>query len=58
MEIYYEDYRLIVIKKPTGKYDIHDSKYGGRITHKDVSKEKADGRIQEILKYRNRRKKI
>lgn len=55
MEVYYEDYRLKVVKKESGKYDIHDSKYGGKITHKDVSKEKADERIQEILSVRNRR---
>ena len=54
-EVYYEDYRLKVIKKESGKYDIHDSKYGGKITHKDVSKEQADERIQEILSIRNRR---
>lgn len=55
MEVYYEDHRLKIIKKESGKYDIHDSKYGGKITHKDVSKEKADERIQHILSVRNRR---
>ena len=55
MEIYYEDYRLIVLKNQSGKYNIHDTKYGGKITHKDVSKEQADERIQQILSIRNRR---
>ena len=55
MEVYYEDYRLIVIKKESGKYDIHDNKVGGRITHKDVSKEEADERIQQIVCRRKKR---
>lgn len=52
---YYEDYRLKVIENENGRYDIYDSKCGGRITHKDVNKEQADERIQEILSIRNRR---
>ena len=58
MEVYYEDYRLVVLKNKSGGYDIHDNKYGGRITHKNVSKEQADKRIEEILNFRNRRNKI
>ena len=55
MKIYYEDYRLIVVEHEDGRYDIYDNKYGGKITHKGVSKEHADERIQLILGIRNRR---
>ena len=55
-EVYYEDYRLKVVINQSGKYDVHDNKYGGKITHKNVSKEQADDRIQHILSVRNRRK--
>ena len=57
MKIYYEDYRLVVVENESGKYDIHDNKYGGKITHKNVSKEQADDRIQQILSVRNRKRK-
>ena len=53
MEVYYSDYRLIVRENQSGKYDIYDNKYG-RITHKDVSKEQADERIQSIVSRRKR----
>ena len=55
-KVYYEDYRLKVVINHSGKYDVHDNKYGGKITHKNVSKEQADERIQQLLSVRNRRK--
>lgn len=54
-EAYYKDHRLKVVINQSRKYDVYDNKYG-RITHKDVSKEQADKRIQEILNVRNRQK--
>ena len=55
IEVYYEDYRLKVVKNQSGKYNIYDTKYG-KITHNNVSKEQADERVQQILSIRNRRK--
>lgn len=55
-KVYYEDYRLKVVETRLGVYDVYDSKYN-KITHENVSKEQADARIQELLNFRNRRKK-
>ena len=54
MEIYYEDYRLRVVKNEYEGYDIYDSKYH-RITHKNVSKERADERVSSVLSKRSKR---
>ena len=62
MEIYYEDYRLKVVKNELGKYDVYDSKYGGRKTYKDKSKDFVDEKISNVLpvakKYFERCEKI
>ena len=54
-KIYYEDYRLKIIEKENGRYDIYDSKYGGRSIFKNVTKEFADERTKKILEIRKRR---
>ena len=56
MEIYYEDYRLKVVKNELGKYDVYDSKYGGRKTYKDKSKDFVDEKISNVLSKRSIRK--
>lgn len=53
--IYYEDYRLKIVEID-GKYTIYDNKYGGRTSHKDMTKEWTDDFIQRVLSKRKRRK--
>lgn len=53
MQIYYEDYRLQVVEKENGKYDIRDSKFGGRAIHNNKTKEQTDEIIQRVLSKRN-----
>ncbi len=55
MNVYYEDYRLKIVENQDGKYDIYDSKYGGRATHKNKTREEVDNKIKKILNKRNRR---
>lgn len=54
-KIYYEDYRLKIFEKENKRYDIYDSKYGGRKIFGNVTKEFADKRTQKILEIRKRR---
>lgn len=58
MKIYYEDYRIKVIENELGTYDFYDSKFGGRATYKNKTKEWADDKIQRILSKRNHRKTV
>ena len=52
MEVYYEDYRIKVVKNDAGYYDMYDNKYGGRKTWYNGTKEQIDERIQKILSKR------
>ena len=52
MELYYEDYRIKVIKNNSDTYDMYDNKYGGRKTWYNVTKEQIDKRIEKVLSKR------
>ena len=53
MEVYYEDYRIRVVKNEDGKYDMYDNKFGGRKTWRNGTKEQIDEKIQSILNKRH-----
>ena len=57
MEVYYEDYRIKVVKNDSGRYDMYDNKYGGRKTWHNGTKEQIDERIQKILSKRRANKR-
>lgn len=50
--IYYEDYRLTIVRNKNGTFNIHDAKYGGRALHKNKTKEWIDDYIQKVLSKR------
>lgn len=52
MEIYYEDYRIKIIKNESGTYDMYDQKLGGRRTWHNGTKEQIDEKLQSILNKR------
>lgn len=52
MKVYYEDYRIKVVKNDSDSYDMYDNKYGGRKTWHNGTKEQIDEKIQKILSKR------
>lgn len=52
MEVYYEDYRIKVVKNDSSRYDMYDNKFGGRNTLHNSTKEQIDEKIQKILSKR------
>lgn len=58
MEVYYEDYRLKVMKNDDGAYDMYDNKFGGRMTLHNRTKEQIDEKIQTILSKRSKNKRM
>ena len=49
---YYKDYRLKIIKKENGLYDVYDNKFAGRKTYRNANKEWVYEFIKRVLSKR------
>lgn len=52
--LYYEDYRLKIIKNENDLYDVYDNKFAGRKTYRNASKEWIDEYIKRVLSKRKK----